>query len=742
MNAFSVTGLFFVAFPCAVLAVLTLLKKRRMVHLMWTLFLVSVVVWGIGMFKIGGSKTEAESLFWWRFAEIGVILIPVFLNHFVIAFLELKRKIVLVLSYLIGGMFLYLDIFTDYLIHDLYFAFNEFYYIQDTPFYSALIAFFVLSVIYVIYELNRVYEKTSGIKRVQVKYLILAFFIGFSGGVTSYPPVYGISEIYPIWNGTIFIGALMISYAMLKYRLMDIRIAIRKVVFYIITAGFAYGFFYLLVWFYPRFFGGFYTSKTYASGIVVAILFVIFSALLNKWVRRITNKYLFFSLYSYQYTINKLIKELNYSIDLDKIIDSIVDTIKNTMQLDRAGVLIVKKEKNTIHYKIAKVIGFNEDNGISLVQDNFLTRYLEKIKRPLVAEEMIILSKDSDKPSDKRNFANLSHNMKTIEASLCLPLISRDRLMGIIVLGSKLSGDAYSKEDLELLDILSRQAAIAIENARLYDQVQNFNKTLQQKVDEQTQEIKQQKEKVEQSYEVEKKARVELERLDRAKDQFVLASQHHLRTPVSGMSGYLDLIFTGTFGKIPKKLEGALLKFQSATKILSRLIDEFLDISQFQLGRKVVAPTPDVELIPILEDILESVKAEADKKGLSIKLEKDKLPKITVDAEKLKTALYNVIDNAVKYTNKGKILVKANLKDNNVLIEVKDTGKGLSKQEMKLLFDKLFERGDKAEKFYATGRGIGLFMATLIIEAHNGKIWAESQGQDKGSSFFIQLPIK
>ena len=130
------------------------------------------------------------------------------------------------------------------------------------------------------------------------------------------------------------------------------------------------------------------------------------------------------------------------------------------------------------------------------------------------------------------------------------------------------------------------------------------------------------------------------------------------------------------------------------------------------------------------------------KRPLLIKVEKSKpLPKINADPEKLKTAIFNIIDNAVKYTTKGGVTIIPSVVDDNVQIEVKDTGKGIPQQDLKLIFKKLFERGDKADKFYATGRGIGLFMSTLIIEAHNGKIWAESQGQDKGSSFFIQIPI-
>ncbi|OGZ17855.1 MAG: hypothetical protein A2V72_00765 [Candidatus Nealsonbacteria bacterium RBG_13_37_56] len=735
MNLFAISGLL-IGVTGLVEALIMFLKGRRKAQYLWGIFCFSVMLWGLGSYKIAIATEPSQAILWWRIAYSGVIFIPVFLIHFLYEFLEIRSKLVPGIFYILGIFFLVTNHINGLFIREVKFIFNQFYYLSFPPIlYILFVVIFLIAVIYTLFRLWRAYMIERGIKRIQLRYLFISLFIGFSGGATSFLPVFKI-YLYPFLNITVALGILIVAYAILRYRLMDIRIIVRKMVIYIGMAGLVYGAFYLVAWLYNIFLGSVFSPKGYIIGLAIAPVFVGVFVLVDKWLKHFANKYLFFSLYNYQGTISELTSKLNYDIDLDKIINSIVNTIKRTMQLDKAGVLLIKRENNKIYYKISKVIGFNEENGISLVQDNFLTRYLQKIRKPLVKEEMALLAKDSKKVGERKSFSQLSQNMEKIEASLCLPLISRNELMGIIVLGSKVSGDAYSEEDLNLLDILSKQAAIAIQNARLYKEVQEFNKTLQQKVDEQTKEIRK-------AYEVEKKAHEELKRLDRAKDQFVLATQHHLRTPVTGMSGYLDLIFTGSFGKIPKKLEGALKKFQSATKILSKLIDEFLDISQLQIGRKVVALKPDVELAPILDEIVEEVSMEAETKKLFIKLEKDKsLPKINADPEKLKTALFNIVDNALKYTTKGGITIKVNSKDSNILIEVKDTGKGISQQDLELLFNKLFERGDKADKFYATGRGIGLFMSTLIIEAHNGKIWAESQGQDKGSSFFIQLPIK
>ena len=270
-----------------------------------------------------------------------------------------------------------------------------------------------------------------------------------------------------------------------------------------------------------------------------------------------------------------------------------------------------------------------------------------------------------------------------------------------------------------------------------------LNEKLEGKVLEQTKEIREAYKKVEKAYKVEKKSHEELKKLDKAKSQFILATQHHLRTPLTGMLGYLDLIFGGSYGKVPAKLKNTLKRFESATKILIRLVNEFLDISQFQLGREVIAVKPDVQIESILKEIVDEINLEAEAKNLYIKVEQDKkMPSINADPEKLKVALFNIIDNGIKYTNKGGITIKIKTIDSNIRFAIKDTGTGIAQKDLKFLFDKLFERGEKADKFYATGRGIGLFISTLIIEAHKGRIWAESEGKNKGSTFYIELPIK
>lgn len=747
MNAFAIAGLI-VLIPCIIVGVFTLLKGRKKIHFVWAGFCFSIALWGFGMYKIGTATNIENSFLWWRIAEIGVILIPLFLVHFVVIFLNLRRKILIFLFYLFSAFLIFCDLFTKYFINNLYFVFNQFYYILATPLYSIFILTFILSVVYVIFELARAYKKTTSIVRYQIKYLIWAFAVGFSGGITSYFPVYRIN-IYPMWNATIFISAIMATYAILRYRLMDLRIVARRAVIYFFSATFVYGMFYLVAWTYNQFFGSIYAKNAYISGLAIAPLFVLLFVWVNEKIKGIANKYLFFSLYSSQETMAKLTDELTNSIDLSKIVDSIADSIKNAMQLDRAGILLIDQDDGMIKYKIAKVIGFNENNGISLVQDNFLTQYLEKTQKPLVRDELQMIAKDLTNAGEKQSFNQLAENMKHIEASLCLPMIISNKLIGIIVLGSKISADAYTSEDLNLLNTLSKQAAIAVDNARLYHEVQDFSRTLQQKVDEQTKEIREQKEKVEkslavekQAHELEKHANEELKHLDENKTDFMLITQHHLRTPLSVNAGFLDLMLNGTFGKIPAKLMGTVLRLRESTQKEIDVVNELLDVSSYQIGKEMIHLDHPIDFEALMQETLKDLTAEAESKGIYLKYEKQgEIPKIPADRLKLKLVLTNVIDNCIKYTTKGGVTVTMEVKNDKFLISVTDTGIGLSDEVIQNLFKQSFHRGEQAKKLFAVGKGLGLFLSGKIIEGHHGRIWAESRGDGNGSAFYIELPV-
>jgi len=281
-----------------------------------------------------------------------------------------------------------------------------------------------------------------------------------------------------------------------------------------------------------------------------------------------------------------------------------------------------------------------------------------------------------------------------------------------------------------------------IENKNKNLGTQDASENLQEKVDQQTKELKQAYDKIEHAYEIEKKAHKDLKNLSEAKNQFILATQHHLRTPLTIMKGYASMLIEGDYGKLNKKAKEKLVFFSESTQKLINLVNEFLDISQFQVGKKVLK-IEKVNVEKLIKEIIQELGTEAEKKGIYLKIKRlNHISIIKADYAKLKEAIYNVIDNGIKYTEKGGITISLEMENKKLKIIIKDTGIGIGKKEINSLFEKTFERSEEAQKLYTLGRGIGLYISSSIIKAHNGKIWAENWGENSGSIFYIELPVK
>ncbi|MBM3206291.1 MAG: hypothetical protein FJZ43_01580 [Candidatus Staskawiczbacteria bacterium] len=258
---------------------------------------------------------------------------------------------------------------------------------------------------------------------------------------------------------------------------------------------------------------------------------------------------------------------------------------------------------------------------------------------------------------------------------------------------------------------------------------------------EQREEIEKMAVKLENAYVIEKRAKEEIEKIDKFKDQFLMVTQHNLRTPLTSMMGYTDLLLKGFFGKQNKKTTEVLFKFQGLTQGMIRMVNNFLDMAQFQLGKGVVALKPGVDVLTLVNEIVGELQFKAESKGVYVKLvQPEKVFTISADREKLKAAIFNIVDNAVKYTERGGVTIK--IQDNGaVRIIISDTGIGIPKEKLSTIFEDMFERTEAAKRVTSIGSGVGLYLAGQIIKAHKGKVWVESEGNGKGSIFYIELPV-
>ncbi len=255
-------------------------------------------------------------------------------------------------------------------------------------------------------------------------------------------------------------------------------------------------------------------------------------------------------------------------------------------------------------------------------------------------------------------------------------------------------------------------------------------------------------EKIGKEYKKRKEAEMlamEREKLAQSKDQFVLSLQHHLRTPLTPFKMYLERILDGSYGRVDNPvIREKLLEMKKLANTLYSLIENLLEIQQLKINSKILNKE-DCQIKNLIKSIVEELKPLAEEKGLYLKYEfpPQELPLVKIDKKRIKIAIWNLVDNAIKYTNRGGVIIKLEIKDQELKISVIDSGIGMEKEEINyFLQGKLFERGEEAKKLYGPGKGIGLAVAIEFIKAHGGQIWAESKGWGKGTTFCIKLPIK
>ena len=236
-------------------------------------------------------------------------------------------------------------------------------------------------------------------------------------------------------------------------------------------------------------------------------------------------------------------------------------------------------------------------------------------------------------------------------------------------------------------------------------------------------------------------AYVKLEELDKAKSEFISIASHQLRTPLTAIMGYVSMVLEGTYGRVTPKAKAPLENVFKSSGRLIKLVNDLLSLSRIEAG-KMKLDIREISIEEVIEDVIEELKIETDKKKLYLRFKKPKssLSRIFIDKEKIRDVVLNIIDNAIRYTNSGGIEVRVEPTGTDLDIIISDTGEGMTQEELLKLFES-FSRGAAGTKEYTEGAGLGLYIAKRFVELHKGKIWAESEGKGKGSVFHLRLPV-
>lgn len=232
-----------------------------------------------------------------------------------------------------------------------------------------------------------------------------------------------------------------------------------------------------------------------------------------------------------------------------------------------------------------------------------------------------------------------------------------------------------------------------------------------------------------------------LKKLDQAKSDFISIASHQLRTPLTSIKGFISLILEGSYGIISGDVQNALNKVYLSNERLIHLVEDLLNISRIESG-KLQFRMEECNIGELLSDIREMFVLRAREKGLELSLfiRDEALPTVFTDGQKVREIISNLVDNAIKYSERGEVSIIVERTENIVRISVKDEGMGIEPEEIGYLFQK-FSRGKDIGRVHANGTGLGLYVGKHLIEALGGSIHVSSRGQGQGSVFSIELPL-
>jgi signal transduction histidine kinase len=292
-------------------------------------------------------------------------------------------------------------------------------------------------------------------------------------------------------------------------------------------------------------------------------------------------------------------------------------------------------------------------------------------------------------------------------AVLIIPLLGPNRIVGALVVRRKRPGE-FPKRIVDLLQTFADQSVLAIQNARLFTEIDDKSR--------------------------------QLEIASQHKSQFLANMSHELRTPLNAILGYTELILDNIYGETPEKMREVLDRLQANGKHLLGLINDVLDLSKIEAGQ-LTLDLADYSLKDVVDTVISAVESLANGKKLALTADVGQnLPIGHGDGRRLAQVLLNLVGNAIKFTDKGEVAIKATAENGSFTVGVRDTGPGIATSDQSKIFEE-FQQADNSATKRKGGTGLGLSIAKRIIGMHGGRIWVESD-VGKGSTFAFTIPVK
>jgi len=429
-------------------------------------------------------------------------------------------------------------------------------------------------------------------------------------------------------------------------------------------------------------------------------------------------------------TLRDYSQTISTVLDLEQLARTAVQTVAQVLDIQRGALLIASEtERGSLVLRPVPALGEIPTDPIELEPISPILVRLKEQDTPLFQYEV------EHHPVLKEALPREREGLGALEMEIYLPIWAEGELAGLLALGPQRTGEPYAPRIVEFLSTLAHQTGVALQNARLFAGLQELNARIMQL-----------NESLRTAYE-------RLERLDRAKSDFLSIASHELRTPLTQIRGYADVLNELAHSDALTRDQIARIteNISRPVRRLERIISAMLDAYQLETGMSFhFAPTA---LAGVMRMALEPWQEALRERKLTLTTHGlEDIPQIRADMDRLTQAFSNLISNAIKFTpDGGRITIEAHpLDEEHFKVTISDTGIGISKVDQELIFEKFYRVGSidlhsSGEcKFKGGGPGLGLSIARGVIEGHGGCIWVESEGYDEercpGSTFHVVLP--
>ena len=411
-------------------------------------------------------------------------------------------------------------------------------------------------------------------------------------------------------------------------------------------------------------------------------------------------------------------RELERSVAELKALSEVSQSVSSTLDLEKVLNNIVQQAVKLSKTDAGTIYEYNEDEQIFIPMINFgvddaFVATMKQAKFGIGDGTLLGMAGETRSAVQVPDLSEITdervaHVRKAgFRSVLAVPLLRKDKLVGSLVVRRKGRG-AFPGETVDLIQTFAAQSAIALHNARLFQEI----------------DVKSQ----------------ELRKADKHKSEFLANMSHELRTPLNAILGYTELILDDIYGEVPIRIREVIERLEKNGSHLLRLINDVLDISKIEAGQLELT-LEEYAFQETVQTVLTSLDPLAAEKKLRLQTRiAPHLPHGKGDQQRIAQVLVNLIGNAIKFTEQGEIAVDIATADNRFLVKVSDTGPGLSDLEKDYIFSEFYQV-DRRNSRSKRGSGLGLSIAKRIVELHGGAIWVESV-PGEGSTFIFTLPIR